>query len=348
MKKRIILALVCSIQAVHSTQEAVCCVPFIDLNLMPTIRNKITERFSQLLLNDPVIIEDATAHRYKIKNSAMAYGAGKGISNSYWVDKSAIQFVNEKSAIKRAFFIRPLFIPEIKTTVSTGTLLRIADESSATYIGWMIDPASKQYVSCAIEKKNCCIPYDDPGKQKQAFLQLIRYWAQQQPEKIPYALGGSTIISTINPHTQPHQKVYTKGLCLDDASSLCTGIDCAHLIYLASRISGVPLKTTNTIGLKKELIPFTKQDVLEAGDIALWKGHAVIITDPAQGLIAEANGYYGFVHEIPFSQAFAGIKTANDLLSAYHTGKPITRLNRFGKSIELITDMKLYKLPYQR
>lgn len=176
-------------------------------------------------------------------------------------------------------------------------------------------------------------------------MQLIRYWAQQEPKKIPYVLGGSSIVETAIPDDFLLQK---EGYERPSVSSLRAGLDCAHLVFLAARMSGIPIKSTNTLGLAKTLQPFKETDTLEAGDILLWKGHVVIITDPDKGLLAEARGYgsgYGVIQEIPFKETFKEVQESNDLIDAYRHRKSLTRLDKNGKKEQTITSLSLYKLP---
>lgn len=377
MNKKILGMYFIMLTSLQAEQTGICCVPVADLTvspmatLYPTVPPKKWDtllglcpinahehsvpRMSQLLLNEPVIVLDATDNEYKIQTLDQSYGTERFTHNSiFWTAKQNILIRPHREKTTVVYSIRPLTIPELECTISAGTGFTFIKklENNEAYLCSSLHPMTKKVVSFSMDQKNCCMPYKDKAKQKQAFIQLVRYWAQQTPNKIPYVLGGSSIIDSVAPEAfetrnldpRKNYKVYIRPVMAPPYA----GIDCAHLIFLAARISGIPLKSTNTIGLANTLIPFKKTDTIEAGDIALWKGHVIIITDPEKGLLTEARGYgaqYGIVQEIAFEEQFKDIKNSNDLLIAYWHKMPIIRLNKAGQEVQSITDLRLYKLP---
>lgn len=361
----------------NAPHYGICCVPVADLTiepitslshhllpeqrcaqqlLGPSYNNHSVTRINQLLLNEPVIILNETDYEYKIQTIDRAYSTAIHTYNStYWVEKYAITPTSTAPCTNQdaLFLIRPYYIPELGVTVSAGTKLFLKKTKTNHYLATCIHPKTYKLTTCTIAQSLCCRPYKNPQKQRLAFVQLIRFWAQQHPEKIPYVLGGSSIKDTVIPslfslRTMGSEKNASTGYWREQLDCPYTGLDCSHLVYLAARMTGIPIKTTNTIGISKECRLFTKHDTLEAGDLALWKGHVIIITDPENGLCAEARGYdsgYGVVHEIPLDEQLKGIKTGNDLVTTYFSGNPITRLKKYGEFEKVITDMRLYKLP---
>lgn len=349
-------------------QPGICCVPIADLTMQrpqsekpigtigmapETDYNSTLNRVSQLCLNDPVFITEEKNNHYIVTVPGRYYGTSPTKkNNSFWIEKQAItRREHEIHAHKRVYTLIPLFIPELACTISAGTCFTLHTDSSDHYMCSSIHPPTKKEIKVLLPKKYCCLPYKNPQDRRAAFVKIVRYWAQQKPKKIPYVLGGSTIIDlctpnnfTLAPSSRKNNKVYMR----PEAQPPYTGLDCAHLVFLAARTSGISITGTNTLALMQELKPLGMREYPQAGDIALWKGHVIIITDTKKGLLAEARGYpsgYGIVQEIPFSEQFKNIATTDQLVNAYRTKKPIMRLNKEGRGVQIITDLKLYKLP---
>ncbi len=358
-----------------STTYGVCCVPVADLTVKPLAADPYTTaythgarlqvgnykkhtiaRISQLLLNDQVIVAQTTDTEYKIQTIDQAYAnATHTYNTTYYVDKQAIALTTQAPLKKaeKVFLIRPYFVPELGTTLSAGTGFAVVNTTANQYIVTSVHPETLKNTTCTLSKQVCCKPYKNSQKKRTAFVQLVRFWAQQAPDKIPYVLGGSSILQTAPPtdftlHSFGLSHFSIKAYHRTALTYPYTGLDCAHLVFLAARMTGVAITTTNTLGQNKECKLFTKNDTLEAGDLVFWKGHVIVITDPQAGLLAEARGYgagYGIVHEIPLQEQFQGIRTGNDLVTAFFNKTPITRLNKQQEVEQIITDLRIYKLP---
>ena len=95
------------------------------------------------------------------------------------------------------------------------------------------------------------------------------------------------------------------------------------------------------------LSPLKAQDALQEGDLIWFPGHVIIVSNITDNMIIEARGYAagcGKVHEIPLANLFRDMKTYDDLLNAYFSGKRLILLNERQENQCTLTDYKILKL----
>lgn len=310
-------------------------------------------RAEQLLWNETVEFIEKVGDYTKINHPYKFYASQDGKkSSSYWILNThlvpSFSQAQETSVVK---LIKPLFSKELNRTISAGTPCIVKKETKNFYTCTLTD-TNGILKQCKFPKTACCKPYSNKTHQREAFVALVRYWAHQAPYKIPYVLGGCSVIDIVTPNAfaktiGSYKNKRIMVIERPEVTPIYTGLDCAHLVTLAAQIAGIPLAAANTHALRQSLTPLRPDEHLQEGDLALWKGHVVVISDIKNNLLVEARGYdhgYGIVHEIPLHEQFKGIKTISDLEKAYHTHTRIPRLDKIGKQVEIITDLVLLKI----
>src|SRR3990167_5306648 len=125
--------------------------------------------------------------------------------------------------------------------------------------------------------------------------------------------------------------------CLQGNYPTCdSGFDCTGLILRAAQIAQIPyfFKNTTTVGFN--LKQLQSNEKIENGDLILFSGHIILISDVDKNLVIEARSKYddyGYIHEIPLCQVFRGIETYADLRKAYETQEKLERLDAHDKII---------------
>ena len=87
----------------------------------------------------------------------------------------------------------------------------------------------------------------------------------------------------------------------------------------------------------EQITDFTK---IQAGDIIWMPGHVIVISDAANNLCIEANGYYKCVHEIELNKIFLNIDNFKKLSKQ----KTLLRIRPDEGSIK-ISNFKILRLP---
>lgn len=239
-----------------------------------------------------------------------------------------------------------------------------ARDASDNYLIYLFNATKKRFEIQEIPAHFCLEENDDylPEKRRTIFVHIIRHWAHRHNHKaFAYALGGSSLVEEVHPNNfklekighqqklffmRPHDHYYYANSSTHHATQ--TGIDCSNLITRAAQIAGIAYYAGNTTTISHELHAVTKNDVLENGDIVVWKGHTIIISSVKDNLIVEARGYepsdYGIVHEIPLEERFKDIKTMEDLKKAYLAKRKVPILAKAGNVKEIINGINIYKL----
>ncbi|NBQ17386.1 hypothetical protein EBU24_03650, partial [bacterium] len=177
------------------------------------------------------------------------------------------------------------------TTYSAGTRFVKAIhelETSDNYLIYLFNATKKRFEIQEIPTHFCLEENDDylPEKRRTIFVHIIRHWAHRHNQKaFAYALGGSSLVEEVSPNNfklekigpqqklffvRTHDHYYYANSSTHHATQ--TGIDCSNLITRAAQIAGIAYYAGNTTTISHELQAFTKNDVLENGDIVVWKG----------------------------------------------------------------------------
>lgn len=198
-----------------------------------------------------------------------------------------------------------------------------------------------------------------PQEKRNLFISLVKEWVSNQKEFFPYVLGGASIITPCTSTDTITSKIATVGnrekkFYYRSCNYSCpVGIDCSHLVARAAQIAQIPIFARNTATLLKTTKGLQTHESLQNGDLILWKGHVLIVSDVAHNLAIEARGYhngYGKVHEVPLSVLFKNAPTYQKLLELYFNQnsklnvQPLIGLNKAGNVVKRITDFKIVSL----
>lgn len=339
----------------------------------------LSPRMCQLLFNEQVEVLETYKDEVKVKISHFYYKTTQSDkkNQTYWTQKKNITFLTElqssdynKIPITPSFDTKKLYSKNSITLLApyqdhkshiyysagtTFTKSKIQKKGSTITVN-CFNPSTKMFSLLTLPKKICSLNKDrSPQEKRSLFLSILQLWAHQKDGFIPYVFGGASIVDTFNAESftvkkftyenKPKTFFYRKK---KKPLLPCAGIDCSQLIARAAHIAGIPYFVKNTTTISKDLEPLTKNDIIQNGDILVWRGHTAVISDVKKGLLIEARGYdhgYGIVHEIPFSEQFKDIHTTEQLKNAYFTKKQIPRLNKEGKKVSTIYDLQIMKLP---
>lgn len=339
-------------------------------------------RLHQLLFNEIITIEEEKDQEVKITIPNLYYeNKNKAYTpNYYWALKKNFIPLEElkKYGIKLekipqpidysvknqakdeqvAILIMPYHNKELNRTFSAGTRFVIdkkADENSFLIHLFAFNPLTKKMITIAVPKNMCIYqPNALTSAEKRAlFVHCLKKWAAL-PGIIPYVWGGCSFTNICTEDTViAIQGINKRGetvICYERAQPLSgpkQGFDCAGLISRVAQACSIPYFFKNTTTLAQNLRPLLPKELLQEGDLLWFPGHVIIVSDMKKNRAIEARAYangYGKVHEVTLSDLFQGVKTYDELITAYHEKKPLYRLDKNKCITQKITLFKLLKL----
>lgn len=260
---------------------------------------------------------------------------------------------------------QPFTDPISKHTFSAGTRFvravkknppaTTATQEKKYYDVFIFDAVQNRFIVTAVPR-DLCAPLTLDGKDARIsyFVRLLREWAKTDNGSIPYVFGGCSIVSRLKKNEfqridEPLTPTITIGYYQRTGIKPGTrvGIDCSGLVTRAAHIAGIPYFFKNSRTLGQKLTPLSPQEPIQNGDLILFRGHVIIITDVHHNLIVEARSYdhgYGIIHEIALGKVFKGIETFGDLHDAYRKGTPLVRLNSKGEVEDSFNSWKILKI----
>lgn len=341
-------------------------------------------RIHQLLFNEMVTVLEERGAEVKVRISNFYYVRQNESSyqDTYWMLKKNLLFLD--SASKKGDLSKfpspisylekrtrsnkdqnvvtlkkPFFDPVTKKTYSAGTRFQahpnqnFEESFDKGYFNiYLYDQDKKKLVSSKIPKLHCIRNYfQRPEEQVQNFVQVLRSWSYQKEGFIPYVLGGFSWTKNCEKDQYRTKKdpdtdeLYFHRDEWDAPTKF--GFDCVGIIGRAAQICEIPFFYKNTLTLSKHLDPIKKGEHPKEGDLIVYPGHVMVITNLEKSLIVEARGYLngqGKVREVPIHEIFLGIKNFNDLEQFYHEKKPVSVLNIEGNVIMITKGLKILKL----
>lgn len=333
-------------------------------------------RLSQLLFNESVKILKEFGDELYVEIFHWYHNAGnpQKKQTTYWTHKNnitrfqtltsddilkipgQISFLDHNFKLNNMVTIKNFFHDKKSNLVySAGTrFVKTKEQNQKKYCSvFAFNPKTKNFEILNLPKTICIEKIiTAPSTKRKLFVEILKAWTNQTGI-IPYVFGGASIGMPLshNRFKQKKNKNNHKQVAYYQRSTKTEykyGADCAHTIARAAQIAQIPLFIKNTTTFKQELTPLKAQDTIENGDIIVWQGHTVVISDIQKGLLIEARGYnhgYGILQEIPLSEQFQNITTIEQLKNAYIEKTPIKRLDKEGKIVQIITDLQIMKLP---
>jgi len=339
------------------------------------------KRIHQLLFNETVEIIEETKKEVKVKISNAFYVDKNGNpQTTYWarkkdfvtfdqlkkcnLDKSCIPKPisynvknfqeHNKDVITLTF---PFFDKKTNNTFSAGTrIVKAKKQNKKKHFNvFVFDKKNFIFKKTLIPKKLCCDNSQKNNLQKrQDFLHLLKKWTHLQQGFIPYVWGGCSFTHLCN-----HNKI-VQIKCKSNSPNPATiymrknfnhtpipGFDCSGLVCRAAQICNIPYfyKNTTTIGKFLDEVHNIKQ--LKNGDLIVYSGHVMIVSDIKNNKIIEArtNEYgCGKVQEVSLQNAFKDIATYVDIFEHQKQNKTLYRINKNRNAVQAIKNIKFRKL----
>lgn len=336
-------------------------------------------RIHQLLFNEMVIIKEVNDNQALVEIPQLFYetAADSNKQTTYWtrldnlrplpllahkgISLSAFPqpLTRNKNNFSRALantiaLTKPFFDSITTAAYSAGTRF-VLDEHSmhhsegeqGSYAVTLFDRKKNTLVKTTIPKA-LCLDYTAKSNAQRIkdFVSIVQGWAHEQSGFIPYVWGGCSIIDVcITDHFSEKKGIFYR----PELSSHKTfsGLDCTGLVARAAQLAGIPYFYKNSYTIAKYLKPIAHHEALTPGDLIWIPGHVMIIHSLKKNSLIEARHYshgYGKIHEIPLAQQFQGIFTYHDLLTAFFAKKPLQRLDKNQKVVQVIPEFKILKL----
>ena len=253
--------------------------------------------------------------------------------------------------------IKPFFDSITGNTFSAGTRFVIDPKATDAdyYHAFVFDYTTTDFKTTLIPKDGALqANFKSPKESITCFVNILKKWAHCKDGVIFYVWGGCSFVHCCKdvPFKEVSKKLLTGVTVNVYERSNCktkplTGLDCAGLIFRAAQMCGIPYFFKNSYTIAQFLKPLCPSDSLHEGDIIWIPGHVMVVSDIKNNKLIEARGYshgYGIVQEIELAQEFKGILTYKDLLTAYFSKTPLTRLNKAALEVEQIPSFKILSL----
>jgi hypothetical protein len=325
------------------------------------------QRIHQLVLHQTVFIKKEYPHEVFVevphllcRPSAMK----EGENLCGWMQKKDVVYLdqllpdtlqylpNRDDLIKEsknqttAFLKEPYFVKELGVTLSATTQCVVAKQEQDHLLCYFFHPTKKTTILAKIPKTLATIPPSTKEAQLELFFNLIHTWAYPKKGFVPYVLGGASITTYYKGGFIKKPILAGKKILKNSDGQLCylfdrqfstqfkSGVDCSTLVYLAARCANLPYFCKNTTTVANTLKKVTKNTPLKKGDIIVFPGHMMVISELHPLKILQSRGYssgFGRVAENDAKDLFYTIKDAKDLKKAYLQKKPLVFKNQKGK-----------------
>lgn len=255
--------------------------------------------------------------------------------------------------------LMPFYDKKTHYTFSVGTRFVLVEKQSSkkSHLVAFFNPKTRRIQKLKLPHQYglCNITSLKPHEKITLFTSLMKRWIYNNNGFIPYVWGGCSLANfTTTPQFEVHEQndargniafyLYPEHIKLKKPKN---GFDCTGLISRAAQICAIPYYFKNTTTLGRYLEPIKGGETLHNGDLILFAGHVMVISNVKKNLIIEARAYnhgFGRVHELPLNQVFAGMNSFTDLKKTYLEKKSLERLNVKGKVVQNIPRFTLLSL----
>lgn len=343
-----------------------------DYNTIPLCSQRLSDclRVHQLLFNEIVTILEERGSEVLIQIPSAYYEDIAGKNNTFWALKKNFISFNSLSSLKISedYFpdsyeygkkilkqkpivalLFPFYEPKTKQLFSVGTrfTLDATKNNNNNYCVYLFDAKNKRLITTMIPTKLCYKEQNNKkySQQIQDFIKIMRSWIQAKGS-IAYVWGGCSFTRHYahEPIKIDSEGNYVRQDCKQNPKN---GFDCTGLILRAAQICGLPYCFKNSTTILKNLDPLQKNNSLRNGDLIWIPGHVMVVADVAKNTLIEARGYshgFGKVHEIGLDKVFYGIRSFDQLVECYRSGKMLQRIDSKGAIVNKIDNFKLLSM----
>lgn len=253
--------------------------------------------------------------------------------------------------------IDPFYDLKNDMTYSIGTrFVRLPEcDTDGAFAISCYDPKHGTVVQRAIPKQYAvvCDKHQSDQERRTMFLQLLKRWASQKNKKIiPYVWGGNSCIDMIDDKGFDKVKGAFHGQEIQywqrpNMQPPYYGFDCSGLVLRVAHICGIPywFKTTKTaLHYGTEIKSYND---LQSGDLLVWDGHIVVVSDKEKALLIESAGYgtgYGSLHEVRLHKRFGNVRSYKDLFELKNKQKELVTLCKNGAIYRKLAEFKFISL----
>jgi hypothetical protein len=253
--------------------------------------------------------------------------------------------------------IWPFYDRESKKIYSAGTrFLRVSsDDTEQSFMVLLIDPEKKKVLYREIPRQNAiaCDQYKNNQERRKAFISLLQKWCSEGNNRIiPYVWGGASFIEKIDDigFEKVEDTFAEKPIKYWQRSNVkppVYGFDCSGLVMRVAQICGIPYWFKTTATALRHGLEVKQYDDLQNGDLLVWNGHVVIVSDKEKGLLIESAGYglgYGKLHQISLEKRFGDISSYQDLFALKEKKGELIVLCKNGVLYKKIPEFKVISL----
>ena len=204
----------------------------------------------------------------------------------------------------------------------------------------------------------CDTTYKDQER-RQVYVALLKSWcstswgvSEKNKRIIPYVWGGSSFLATIKNEGFEKVEDAFAGKKISywqrpNAKPPVYGFDCSGLVMRVAQICGIPYWFKTTATALRHGVEIKNYQDMQNGDLIVWNGHMVIVSDKEKGLLIESVGYgtgYGRLHEARLAERFGNVRSYKDLFLVKEKQEELVILCKNGVVYKKVPEFKVISL----
>jgi hypothetical protein len=316
-------------------------------------------RAHQVIYHERVLISQLNGDRARIRTPTCHWSDRPNDGCYYWVDARGLLAEHDIPAPEQAHLptgqagcpelvlIDPHMLAD-GTVLSVGTIARIERTSAHGHWIWLLDGRTK---SCHLEyiphhaARVCPSRTSAQHKRVQFFVDLIRHIAKPAPYEryIPYTWGGASATYRI----ARHEVIERENECFyAPHAQPASGFDCSGLIWRCAQAAQLNWLWRNTGMMYTHGKQLKRDTHCRNGDLIIWPGHVIIITDADHQQVSHAEGYTAFhgkgaIYTTDIDTIFQDIRSLKELKKKIDTAKSLTLAS---KNQKIITNARVIRI----